>query len=93
MKNPGPFGKAFAIAALLFILNLVIASGRINDAISSYESGKVIGELMAPHIMAAIATGAIAKFALKKTKWLTILGIYIPACSFLIGVSVLGSAS
>lgn len=94
MKNPGPFGKAFAIATVFFILNIVIvASLGSFEGLSDYETGNLTGQTMAPHILAAAATGAIGKFALKKNKkWLTILGIYVPACALFLGLHLTGAS-
>ena len=94
MKNPGPFGKAFAIAAVFFVLNIVIVAGLGNfEGLSDYETGNLTGQTMAPHLLAAILTGVIAKFALKKNhKWLTILGVYVPTCAVFLGLHITGAS-
>lgn len=90
MKNPGPFAQAFAIAAVFFALELAIVFSHHSGGNSSYEAGHITGQIMAHHIVAALATGAISKFVLKKAQWLTTLAIYIPACVIFIGLGILG---
>lgn len=93
MKNLGPFAKAFAIAAVLFTIHLIVIFGLgSGEGNSSYEAGQITGEIMAYHIVAALATGVIGKFAVKHAKWLTTLAIYIPACAIFAGLGVLGGS-
>ena len=92
MKNSGPFAKAFVIAAAFFALELVIAFSHHSGGNSAYEAGHMTGQIMAHHIMAALATGAISKFVIKKAKWLTTLTTYIPICAIFIGLSILGKS-
>ncbi len=92
MKNPGPFAKAFAIAAAFFALEIAIVFSHQGGSNSAYDAGHMTGQIMAHHIMAALATGAISKFLLKKAQWLTTLATYIPVCAIFIGLGILGKS-
>ncbi|MEN8446896.1 MAG: hypothetical protein ABG776_18015 [Cyanobacteria bacterium J06555_13] len=93
MKNLGPFAKAFAIAAVLFTIHIIVIFGLgDSDNSSSYEAGKVTGRIMSSYIVSALATGAIGKFAVKNAKWPTTLTIYIPVCVIFTGLRVMGAS-
>ncbi|MEM9087280.1 MAG: toll/interleukin-1 receptor domain-containing protein [Cyanobacteria bacterium P01_F01_bin.53] len=84
--------KTFVIATIFFALELVITFNLSNSDYNAYETGHMTGQIIAHHIMAALTTGAISKFLLKKSQWLTTLATYIPVCAIFIGLGILGKS-
>ncbi len=58
---------------------------------SSYEAGEIIGQVMFSYLMAAILTGVVRKFWLKRSSWLKTVLIYIVIVGALFGLQMAGS--
>ena len=90
MKSADPWLKALVIAIPPFIGHAAIS---LSQAVypSSFEAGKIIGQVMFSYLMAAILTGVIGKFWLKRSSWLTTILIYAVVLGALLGLQLAGS--
>lgn len=90
MNSKGPFFKAFVVAVPFFILHLgpVLSGPNVS---SSYESGYVTGQVMANHVVAAIITGLLGKFAFKNSSWVKTALLYVAVVIPIIFLQQLGN--
>ncbi|NEQ50815.1 MAG: hypothetical protein F6K11_11875 [Leptolyngbya sp. SIO3F4] len=91
MKIKGPFLKAFVIAIPFFIFHLVPVLSTAKTY-SSYDAGYVTGQVMANHVIAAIITGLLGKFAYKNSSWLKTTLIYFAVVMPIILLQQLGNS-
>ncbi|MEM1281670.1 MAG: hypothetical protein AAGG53_16985 [Cyanobacteria bacterium P01_H01_bin.152] len=91
MKSAGTWLKAFLIAIPPFIVHAAIALSQAFYP-SSYEAGEIIGQVMFSYLMAAILTGVVGKFWLKRSSWLKTIGIYAVIVGALLGLKLLGGS-
>lgn len=90
MQTKGPFLKAFVIAIPFFIFHLIPVLSAAN-ASNSYDAGYVTGQVMSSHVIAAIITGLLGKFAYKNSPWLKTALIYFAVVMPIIFLQQLGS--
>lgn len=86
----GPFFKSFAIAIPFFMFHLIPVLSTAN-ADTSYDAGFVTGQIMANHVIAAIITGLLGKFAYKNSSWLKTTLIYFAVVMPIIFLKSLGN--
>lgn len=91
MTTKGPFFKAFAVAVPFFVFHLVPILGNA-DPVTSYDAGFVTGQIMSNHVIAAIITGLLGKFALKNVSWLKTALMYFAVVMPVIGLQYLGGS-
>ena len=91
MQTKGPFFKAFAIALPFFIFHLGPTLTAANAG-SSYDAGYVTGQVLANHLVAAVLTGLLGKFAVKNASWLKTTLMYLVVVIPVIGLAYLGNS-
>ncbi|NEQ43963.1 MAG: hypothetical protein F6K00_10555 [Leptolyngbya sp. SIOISBB] len=89
MKSPGPWLKALVIAIPPFIVHAAIALSQAFYP-SSFEAGEIVGQVLFSYLMAAILTGVVGKFWLKRSSWLKTMLIYAVILGALLGLQLVG---
>ena len=87
MKPAGPWFKAFIIAIPPFVVHAAVALSQTLYP-SSFEAGEVIGRVLFSYLMAAILTGVVGKFWLKRSSWLKTILIYAVILGALLGLQL-----
>ena len=91
MKPVGPWLKAFIIAIPPFAVHATIAVSQASYP-SPHEAGEIIGQVMFSYLMAAILTGVVGKFWLKRSSWLKTILIYAVILGALLGLQMVGAS-